>query len=68
MVRINTIENMIKSVEDQIPNKVKDSKKNLEKQKEVFEEFWIQKIPIGYRPYEKGSLDEKNSFTRNRKN
>ena len=31
MVRINTIENMIKSVEDQIPNNVKDSKKFLEK-------------------------------------
>ena len=59
MVRINTIENMIKSVEDQISNKIKDSKKFLEKQKEVFEEFWIQKIPIGYRSYEKGSLDEK---------
>ena len=59
MIKINTIENMVKSVEDQIPNKVKNRKKFLEKQKEVFEEFWIQKIPTGYRSYEKGSLDEK---------
>ena len=59
LVRISTMKNIVKSIEDQIPNKVKDSKKFQEKQKEDFEEFWIQEIPTGFRPYEKGSLDKK---------
>ena len=50
---------MVKTVEEQIPNKVKDSKKFQEKQKIIFEEFWTKKPPTGYRSYEKGSLNEK---------